>query len=347
MDMPDLFARVSDGIFAVNADWRCTFINAAGALLVGREASELVGYRIWDTFPEIVGSRFEQSYRLAFESQRSVIFEEFFAPLNVWFAIRVFPAPEGLTIYFQDVTERKRVEADSEAANQQLHESEVRRQALLGALLRVQEDERARIARDVHDDALQSLAAADLRLHVLRRVVVDAEATRRLDAAQAAVRMAIDRLRRLVFELEPAGLARRGLVEAIDNHLAVVVDGTGLRAEVLGGGLPTFPYRARLVVFRMVTNAIAQALDHASATMITVRLERDRASQELVVTVLDDGELTSGPAMTSVQEQLLVLEGTLTVGPASPDGPRPGNMATLRVREEALLRIEDDRESSD
>lgn len=352
MDLPELLGRVSDGIFAVNADWRCTFINEAGALLVGRAAKELVGHRIWATFPEIVGSSFERNYRLAFASQQPVFFEEFFAPLDAWFSIRTFPAPEGLTIYFQDITERKRVEELSEAANRQLLESEARRQSLLAALLRVQEEERARIAREVHDDALQALAAADLRLHVLRRVIHDAEATGRLDAAQEAVRIAIDRLRRLVFELEPAGLARRGLVEAIENHVAVLVEGAGLRTEVLGEDLLMLPYRARLMIFRIVTEAIAHAMDHPAVSSISVRVERDRPRAEVVLTVVDDGDETGIGAvdapgnrdLTAVQEQVRALGGTLTVGPAYPRRRQTGNAAIFRLREDALLAIEDDRE---
>lgn len=352
MELPEVLDRVSDGIIALDTAWHVTFCNAAGARLVGRSPEQLQGTVLWDAFPEAIGSTFESNYRLAMERQQPVDFEEYFPPLAAWFAIRAFPSPDGLTIYFQDRTERRRVDDAAGAATQELLQSEARRQALLGALLRAQESERARIARDVHDDALQALAAADLRLHVMRRAVLDPEATRRLDAAQDAVRVAIERLRRLVFELEPAGLGSRGLIEAIENHLAAVVEGTELHADVTGDDLPDLPYRARLVVFRTVTEAIAQAVDNGALRLLAVSVRRDRSGSDIVVTVTDDGEPLEfdrmsgdpGQRMAAVRDQVAALGGTLTFGPADPRRERPGNEATLRVREEALMGIESDRE---
>lgn len=104
--------HVSDGIYVVDSEWRFLHVNEQAARLLRRDASELIGRGIWEEFPEAAGTEFWDIYHRALESQESQTFEAHYGPLDGWFEVRVFPAPEGLTVYFRDVTERR--EADEE-----------------------------------------------------------------------------------------------------------------------------------------------------------------------------------------------------------------------------------------
>ncbi len=107
----DVLARVDDGFVALDNEWNYTYVNAKAATMFGRESPEdLVGRHIWTEFPEGVGQPFHQAYLDAMRTQQPVRFEDYYEPWERWFENRVYPSAMGLSIYFTDVTERKRAD---------------------------------------------------------------------------------------------------------------------------------------------------------------------------------------------------------------------------------------------
>lgn len=102
----DALSRVTDGVFSMDLRWNYIYLNEAGARLVGKTVDELVGHNMWEVFPEAVGTVFEERYRRSLEQQEIAEFEELFAPLEKWYSIRVYPSPDGLTIYYHETTEQ-------------------------------------------------------------------------------------------------------------------------------------------------------------------------------------------------------------------------------------------------
>src|SRR6185503_10951065 len=98
----EIFNRITDGILVLDRDWVCVFANEGGAAMLGKTRAELLGRDIWESFPEAKGSTFDITYRRAFEIQEFVEFEEFYPPLDSWYAVRVFPSHAGVTLYFQN-----------------------------------------------------------------------------------------------------------------------------------------------------------------------------------------------------------------------------------------------------
>ena len=96
----------SDGVALLDRNWRFTYINGYANQLVA-PGRQLVGVGFWDVFPKDVGSIFHKQYSEAMDHGRPVEFTEFYAPLNMWAFVRVFPTPEGIAIFFQDVTAQK------------------------------------------------------------------------------------------------------------------------------------------------------------------------------------------------------------------------------------------------
>ncbi|HSF72590.1 MAG TPA: PAS domain-containing protein [Microcoleus sp.] len=126
--LSDTLESISDGFFALDRDWRFTYLNSQAARWLNRPSKDLIGNSIWEEFPESVGSLFEQEYRHAATFQVTVSFESFYPPLNAWYAVRAYPIPSGLAVYFQDVTEEKAARAayikQAQTAHQQLAEIE-------------------------------------------------------------------------------------------------------------------------------------------------------------------------------------------------------------------------------
>ncbi|MEH2097515.1 GAF domain-containing protein [Nostoc sp.] len=104
----NLLESITDGFFALDKKWRFTYINGQAERLLQKNQNELLGKNIWEVFPEIIGTTFYREYHKAILEQVSVEFEEFYPPLNCWLQIHGYPAKDGLSIYFQDITERRR-----------------------------------------------------------------------------------------------------------------------------------------------------------------------------------------------------------------------------------------------
>jgi len=104
----NVLERITDAFFAVDSRWRFTYLNRQAERILHRRREELLGQSLWDAFPDAVGSRFYEKYHEALESGTSVHFEAFYEALNHWVEVHAYPSGEGLTVYFRDVTERKR-----------------------------------------------------------------------------------------------------------------------------------------------------------------------------------------------------------------------------------------------
>jgi PAS domain S-box-containing protein len=110
--LSSVFARMHDGIVALDTNWHYTYVNDQAATLLGRPAAELIGQHIWTEFPDGVGKPFYDAYHQAVEQQTVVDLEEYYEPWDRWFENRIYPDAHGLTIYFTEITDRKAAEAD-------------------------------------------------------------------------------------------------------------------------------------------------------------------------------------------------------------------------------------------
>ena len=106
----EILDRVSDAFVALDKNWVYLFLNDQAAALFGRKPADLIGKHIWTEFPEGVGQPFHLNYEKALREQVPVFFEEYYQPWDRWFENRVYPSPEGVSIFFHEITERKRAE---------------------------------------------------------------------------------------------------------------------------------------------------------------------------------------------------------------------------------------------
>lgn len=107
-ELHHILDRVSDAFFGLDDEWRFTYINERAAELLEVAPEDAKGEVVWDLFPDALGSQFYQNYMWAMSEQESVSFEEFFEPLDSWFEVSAYPSVTGLSVYFRDVTERRK-----------------------------------------------------------------------------------------------------------------------------------------------------------------------------------------------------------------------------------------------
>jgi diguanylate cyclase (GGDEF)-like protein/PAS domain S-box-containing protein len=95
---------ITDGFFALDREWRFTYVNPQAEVLLNRRREDLIGERIWEDLT------FYPQCRRAVMEGKTVRFEGYYPPLGKWYSLRAYPSESGLSVYFHDVTGRKRAE---------------------------------------------------------------------------------------------------------------------------------------------------------------------------------------------------------------------------------------------
>ncbi|MDQ2049672.1 GAF domain-containing protein [Natronolimnohabitans sp. A-GB9] len=107
-ELEEVYGRISDAFFALDEQWRFTYLNERAEALINYDGRDLVGKDVWDEFPAASDAVFRSSYERAVRRQETVTFEEYYPePLDAWFEVRAYPSETGLSVYFRDVSERK------------------------------------------------------------------------------------------------------------------------------------------------------------------------------------------------------------------------------------------------
>ena len=102
-----ILESITDGFYTLDSDWRFTYMNSAGEQFMGRTPGDLIGKCVWDEYPGSAGSEIELVYRRVVAGQTAESFTTYYPNLDRWYVATVYPAPDGLTVYFRDVTEKK------------------------------------------------------------------------------------------------------------------------------------------------------------------------------------------------------------------------------------------------
>lgn len=107
----NIFKSITDGFVSLDHRWCYTFVNAKAEELLGKLAAELIGHNLWEVFPELMESPTYTYAHQALNEQIPIEYEEFYPFFGRWFAVRLYPSTQGLSVYFLDITERKQTEA--------------------------------------------------------------------------------------------------------------------------------------------------------------------------------------------------------------------------------------------
>ncbi|HSL67447.1 MAG TPA: PAS domain S-box protein, partial [Actinomycetota bacterium] len=186
-----------------------------------------------------------------------------------------------------DITEQKEAQEELHRIIALLRKSDRERRRLLARLVEAQEEERRRISEDIHDDSIQVMTVAGLRIEALRRRIADPEAVALLAKVEESVRTSMDRLRHLMFDLRPPALDREGLGMALRAMVERMERDWGLRFEVEDRLDQDPPQEARIIIYRIVQEALVNVRKHAQAKSVQLRMEPQQHG--IFVRIRDDG----------------------------------------------------------
>lgn len=212
-----------------------------------------------------------------------------------WFLLRVTPflGPGSARVIVQhvDITERKQAEELWQESSRHL-------QMLSRRLLSVQEEERRALARELHDDFGQQLAALKLNLGLLNNSSMDAVGRRRIADCLEIVNHTLERVRDTALNLRPAMLDDLGLSAALHWYARRQAERAGCLIEVRDC-VPSLTPDLDTAVFRIVQEAVNNAIQHGAAHTIVIVVAI--SDQQLLLKIRDDG-VGFAPEMKSAQD---------------------------------------------
>ena len=215
------------------------------------------------------------------------------------------------------------------AFNRMLERLEGERRRSGELVLNAQEEERKRVARDLHDEVNQALTALLLRLEAAAQ---DApiELKHELNATKRLANRAMDELLDLARQLRPAALDDHGLAAALEGQVRDYDRrGPAHVAFRLESPLDDLPQEVELVIYRVAQEALANAARHSGASRIEVSL--DRVDSLVMLEVADDGggfafdQERNGLGLSGMRERALLVQGSLEID------SRPGKGTTVRL----------------
>jgi PAS domain S-box-containing protein len=333
-----ILESISDSFFALDRDWRFSYVNAEAERSLNMRRDDLAGRSFWDVFPAAEGTAWETQLRRAMGERVSIQFENYYLPWQRWYDVRAYPANDGgISVFYQDITERKRVQDALEEARLELESRVEQRTAQLqlanqglrelsSRLQQMQDEERRRLARDLHDSAGQLLAALAMNSAVVKSEAhkLSAEAAKRVAENGKIVDQLSTEIRTLSHLLHPPLLDEVGLPSALRWY----VEGFAQRSKIaatlaMPEQMERFPADVEMAIFRAVQECLTNVHRHSGSRSCAVKVFQDK--NDLHVEIRDEGKgipnekrqaLTSsgaGVGLRGMQERIRQLGGTLTI----------------------------------
>ena len=315
----------------VDCELRYRFVNKRYEELFGRPASEMLGRPVKDVVGELNFDKLEPHLREAVAGQAT----SFIYPMTLpngdarWINVHYTPDVDGtgltrgVLVLASDVTAQAQAELALKQSQLGLMEKREELQALAEKLLTAQDEERKRIARELHDDFNQRLAALSVELESMERAPISPPepVVQQLAAVRSQVVQLSDDLHNMAYRLHPSLLDHVGLEMALRDHVAEFTKRTGLPVRFDTHKVPrTLSKEIATNLFRVMQESLQNVSKHAEATNVTVRLTA--SSKGVGLSVRDNGkgfdlerqkDCVSGLGLVSMQERARGLGGFLRI----------------------------------
>ncbi|MDF3819574.1 PAS domain S-box protein [Leptospira sp. 96542] len=118
-----ILESIGDGFITINSDWTVTYFNKAAEQILNIDRMKIIGKNIWDVFPEAKESIFASEYERVMKTGVSSHFEGYYQTLDLWVDISAYPAPNGLSIFFKNISEKKKAERDIHESNERFQKA--------------------------------------------------------------------------------------------------------------------------------------------------------------------------------------------------------------------------------
>ena len=316
----ELLEACPNAIEVFDLDGKVLYINEAGALYHVMPADEILGASIWNLYPPSQAAHRKTMLNKAIDSGLPVRFTD--RCDDHWVDVLIYPivgpsgkAEEAVT-YMHDVTRQIRAEEQLKLVSLQLVTN--------------QEDERRRIAQDLHDDIGQSMTALILDLKTIHgQLIPDREDIgEQIKDTIHIVEDIMRHIRQVLYELRPPRFENASLAETLESFCSSMTLSTDLRIVFsCQDQLPLIPDAQATALYRLLQEGMNNAIKHAKATSVWVNLEY--LDGEVSISLEDDGQgfdpsqrSSYGIGLQGLRDRFLTLGGNFDVESAQGKGTR-------------------------
>ncbi|MGZ5286305.1 MAG: PAS domain-containing sensor histidine kinase [Flavisolibacter sp.] len=312
--------RITDGFYAIDPSGTVLYWNKAAEEMLGKSRDEVIGKLLWDCFPGGKELNFYTIYQQAFQMQKTIHFEGYYPPRDIWAEMSVFPSANGLSIYFKNINERKRLER--ELMEQQ--------RGLTAAVIAAQEQERSLISQELHDNVNQLLTSAKLYGCLGRDGLGDVAAM--MGKSITLMQTAIDEIRKLSKQLSVSFVGTTALEEALKDLIETVAASNQLTITLHTELFTSLRENEniKLAVYRILQEHLTNVVKHAGAKHVEVTLRQSQ--DKLTLVVVDDGkgfdtaQKSEGIGLRNMRSRAESLMGIFSID------SQPGKGSTLFVQ---------------
>jgi PAS domain S-box-containing protein len=335
----------NDAIFSANMEGIITSWNKGATMLYGYEESEVIGRNVSMLVPPGVEDdtpQLLQGIQSGEYTEHHEVVRQRSDGQRIYLSRTISPIrdSEGRIVAVskiaRDITARRQAQEELRAAYDRLAKEVTERTraeaeivALSQRLITAQEEERTRLARELHDDLSQQIAAVGIGLSNIRRLIPERQREGREEAERTCQRLKQlgEGIRRLSHQLHPAILEHSGLVVALESYCAEFKSLTGVRAVVQADArLDNVPANPALGIFRIAQEALQNVWKHSGTKKVVIHLARSGGQLRLCISDQGSGfdpahrHKSKGLGLVSMRERAKLLGGTLTIESAKGRG---------------------------
>ncbi len=326
-------------VLLVNEDHRIVLANRAVQLKLGKESNDIIG----EYCPKVIHGINEPWYACpleeAVEKDKAVEREAFDHESGRWINSAIYPirgfTQNGRRIFFHmvvDITDRKQYEEQLKVSHKQLHNLSIHLES-------VREEERKKIARDLHDETSQVIASLNAHLEAAVGMLPDDKPKVKaiLKKAQSLSTRIYDELQKLIYELRPSLLDDLGLIAAIRSLIENNLKAAGIKANFnIIGKVSTLPNQTETTLYRLIQEAVSNIIRHSHAGNADISLHFEE--RIIKIRIWDNGKGfdaekaissrngVSGFGLLGLKERVELAKGTIAIE-SQPDSGTEINIA--------------------
>lgn len=315
----NLVERISDGFVSLDRDLTLTYVNKVAADILQKNNMNLLGTHLYDAFPDAVRGPLFKAFKRAIDTNRNVYVEEYSTALQKWIMGSIYPNDSGVSVYFRDITELKKLEAELQEQKriEQLH--------LTAAALEAQEKERNSIGQELHDNVNQILVGTSMLLSLINENPENIP--RLLPLCMDYIKDAINENRKIAHKLVTPDIDKSGLLEQVRRLSETILEINNLKTVIKEDDYnETLLSRKQVIsAYRIVQEQCTNILKHAKASNVIIELST-AGGKLFQMSITDDGQgvadnkKISGIGLGNIESRLSVLSGNMSIK----TGPQQG-----------------------
>lgn len=290
----DIYTQLQDSVVCASPDGRIVYWNDEATVIYGWTAEEMIGESVIKLHPPAVAQENLRKVRKCLEDGKDFtgeLQEMHKDGRKIWVQIRVSPLRDkagvvnGFVGTARDITKRKELEAELRRTTRRLRK-------VASSSVRVREDERSSLAREIHDVLAQDLTCAKIELSRVVREIrlqkVDGPIKAGIDRVNQLIDSVAETVQKIAMDLRPIMLDTLGFGPAMEWLVADFGVKTGIASKItLPESIPDLPRERAMALFRILQESLTNVARHAGAKNVSVKLAVENDRMNLVIS--DDG----------------------------------------------------------